>query len=138
MGRISLSELITYYAAKPVEIIDPVLLIRINKLYRHGMAAGSLYEATRGIWKVGLRREGAKYALAVFEGVVREIYSIESWHSAGTTSYSTRNNSELRVEGRWEFTGTIGPESVRDRYLGRSVAAYFKRGQRSSVTYVNC
>ena len=40
------------------------------------MLANALYEATRGVWKVGERREYAHLALAVFEGVVREVYAI--------------------------------------------------------------
>src|SRR4051812_42705703 len=88
-----------------VGIVDPVLLIRINQLFRPGMSAHALYEATRGVWKVGLRREGVKYALAIFDGVVREVYSIDKWHEAGSTQYSTRAAADVVVEGRWEFTG---------------------------------
>lgn len=138
MGRLPLSELMIYYAAKPVVVTEPTLLIRINRLYQHGMSAVALYEVTRGVWRVGSRREGARYALAVFEGVVREIYVIETWHPAATTMYSTRDRGEMSTEGRWEFTGRIAPTEVRDRYFGRSVAAYFKRGQQSPVVYVKC
>jgi hypothetical protein len=138
MGRLPLAELMIYYAAKPVEVADPALLIRINRLYRHGMSGLELYEATRGVWRVGTRREEARYALAVFEGVVREVYLIERWHPAATTAYSTRDSREMSTEGRWEFTGRVAPVEVRDRYFGRSVAAYFRRGQQSPVVYVNC
>ena len=122
-GRKSLEELIPYYAAKPVTIDDPVLLIRINQRYRHGMSSRELYEATRGVWKLGPRREGGKYAFAVFEGVVREAYAIEGWHPAGTLEYETRDE-DLAVEGRWEFEGSVAPGTVCRRYVGRSVAAY--------------
>ncbi len=40
------------------------------------MTPAELYDATRASWKVGARRESAKYALAVFEGIVREVYEI--------------------------------------------------------------
>ena len=76
LGRLSLVDLISYYAAEPVEVDHPALLIRINQLYRHNMDSLDLYDATRGVWRLGPRREGAKYALAVFEGVVREVYTI--------------------------------------------------------------
>jgi len=138
LGRLPLAELMTYYAAKPVEVTDPVLLIRINQLYRHGMPAHDLYEATRGVWRLGSRCRGAKYALAVFEGVVRDAYQLDEWHKAGTTAYTTRDANELRLPGRQEFTGHVAPNEIRDRYVGKSVAAYFKRGQQSPVVYVNC
>jgi uncharacterized protein len=137
LGRMSLEELISYYAAKPVTIEDPVLLIRINRLYRHGMSAKELYEATRGVWKVGPRRERARYALAVFEGVVREIYAIDKWHPAGTLEYSTRGE-DLSVEGRWEFEGHVASEMLHARYVGGSVAAYLAKGSQSPIRYVNC
>lgn len=56
-GRAPLSELIAAYGAMPVEITDPSILIRINRLYRPAMNANALYEATRGSWRVGERRE---------------------------------------------------------------------------------
>lgn len=137
-GRMPLSELVIYYAAKPVVVRHPSLLIRINKLYHHGITSEALYEATRGIWKVGQRRETAKYAIAVFEGVVREVYSIESWHRAGTTQYTTRDISPNAHTGRWEFLGAEAPDPVRRRYVGRSVRSYLKRGMQSPVVYAGC
>jgi serine/threonine protein kinase len=72
---------------RAVRITEPALLIRINRLYREGMSAEALYDSTRGVWRVGTRREGAKYAMAVYGGVVREVYEIDRWHPAGTTPY---------------------------------------------------
>ena len=100
LGRIPLSELVTYYAATKVEVTVPALLIRINRLYRHNMSAQELYEATRGVWKLGARCTKARYAFAVFEGVVREVYEIESWHPAATTPYVTRDAAQLATGGR--------------------------------------
>ena len=137
LGRLPLSELVVYYAAQPVEVIDPALLIRINLLYRHNMSEHELYEATRGVWRLSKRRNKGKYALAVFEGVVREVYTIEAWHKAGTLPYSTLSTKDLQVPGRWEFSGRVASEPVHSRYIHRSVAAYFRRGQQSPVVYVN-
>lgn len=139
MGRMSVSELAGYYAAEPVTVTHPALLIRINQLYRHNMSPHELYEATRGIWKLGTRREGATFAFAVFEGVIREVYAIHSWHPANTTPYTTRQEelAERDVEGRWEFVGEIAPDEVRAKYVGKSVHSYFKRGQQGPFHYVN-
>lgn len=136
-GRRLLSELAFYYVAKPVEVRVSTLLIRINRLYRHDMTPVELYEATRGTWKLGERRKGARYAFAVFEGVVREVYEIEAWHRAGTTPYATRDASKLKLD-RWEFAGRIADESIRSEYVGGSVAAYFRRWQQTPTVYVNC
>lgn len=137
LGRVPLSELVTYYAAEPVgDIMEPALLIRINRLYRHGMSTQELYEATRGVWKLGPGREKAQLAFAVFEGVVREMFEIHSWHPAGSTTYHTR--ADLRREGRWEFEGEVAGEDIRNKYLGKSVERYFALHSRNPVRYVNC
>lgn len=138
LGRIPLPELTMYYAAKPVEVEVPALLIRINRLYRHNMTPQELYEATRGVWKLGVRCAKARYAFAVFEGVVREVYEIESWHAAGKTPYATRDASQLKTQGRREFLGRVAEAMVRDAYVGRSVAKAFPQGLQSPVVYVNC
>jgi hypothetical protein len=135
-GRMRLEDLVAYYAAAPVEVVDPVLLIRINQLYRHGMRPEEMYDATRGVWKLGPRRERFRLAMAVFEGVVREVYRIDSWHPAGTTPYTARARGDLRRRGRWEFVGRVAEEPLRSRYLLRSVARYFRKGLRSPVVYV--
>ena len=114
------------------------LLIRINRLYRHNMTPQELYEATRGVWKLGSRCAKARYAFAGFEGVVREVYEIESWHAAATTPYATRDASQLRTKGRREFLGRVADAMVRDAYVGRSVAKEFRQGLQSPVVYVNC
>jgi hypothetical protein len=132
-GRLPIEALVAYYAAEPVEVVDPSLLVRVNRLYRHGMSADELYEVTRGVWKVSPRREGARLALAVFEGVVREVYEIEAWHPAGSTPYRFRELMDRK--GRWEFTGRVAPEPIRSRYRGKSVAAYLKKGLQSPVLY---
>lgn len=136
-GRIPLEELVVYCAAKPVTVEDPALLIRINRLYRHRMLPVELYEATRGVWRLGRKRTLARYALAVFEGVVREVYSIHSWHPAGSIPYATRAADDVQRPGRWEFVGELAPQPVRDRYVDRSVASYFRRGMQYPVVYVS-
>lgn len=75
-GRMTLDELVQFYAAKPVSIEHRVILIRINQLYRRDMSTLELMEATRGIWKVGQRRETARLAFAVFDSLVLEVYEI--------------------------------------------------------------
>lgn len=42
------------------------------------MTKRELYEATRVVWKIGERRNNAQYAMAVYQGIVREVYKIES------------------------------------------------------------
>lgn len=121
-----------------LQIDEPSLLIRINQLYDPGMSDQELYDTTRGVWALGDRREMARLALAVFRGVVVEVYEIDQWHPAGTTPYGSRVIDMVRYRRRWEFTGSVAEEPVRTKYVGRSVADYFPQGAANPVMYVGC
>lgn len=136
--RKPLDDFIMEFAPTQAEINDPCLLIRINKRYRYGMSKLELYESTRGIWVVGSRRNNARYAMAVYAGIIREVYEIESWHPAGSTAYQTRHKQELAQHSarRWEFLGNLAEDTIRQKYRGRSVSHLFKKGQQSPVVGV--
>jgi len=125
------------YEAKPVVITQPCLLIRIHKPRLHGMSAEALYEATRGVWHLGERRNEARYALAVYRGVVRQAYEIQAWHNVGTTPFSTWVREDFDALGQWEFTGFISAELAR-KYNCGLVEKYLRTNARNSVVYVNC
>lgn len=120
-----------------IAVTEPALLIRIPRQYRPGMSHEELYDATRGVWRIGSARERARLALAVHNGLVLEVYEIEQWLPAGSTPYVKRPLEEVSVPGRWEFVGRIASADLRAKYRGRSVAHYYKRGNQSPVAYVN-
>ena len=101
------------------------------------MTPEQVYEATRGVWKLGEDRDKAEYALSLADGVVREVYAIGSWHQAGSTKYQTRPYQQVAVPSRWEFLGKVAPAAVRDKYIGKSLAHYFPKGSSNPVLYVN-
>ncbi len=138
-GRKGLSELEGYYAAKPVKISDPVILIRVNQLYRHGMPAAELYDITRGVWVLSAERASKmKYVFAVYEGVVRDVYEPEKWLPALTTPYPNRTDLVPDdAKGRIEFVGKPAPEAIRQKYLLGDVTAYTKVSPQSPCLYIN-
>ena len=75
--------------------------------------------------------------MSVAEGIVQEVYQIGAWQPAGSADYKTRPRKDVSIAGRWEFTGKVAPEAVRGKYVGRSVADYFKPGNAAPVNYVN-
>ena len=119
-------------SAKPVRVQHKAILITINKLYRSDMTAEELYEATLGIWVVGPRREQAEYGMAVYQGIVREVYRIQKWHPAGTLKYHTRDSKDFKSSGRWEFEGIVATD-IRDEYIGNSVGM----GGQNPIRYKN-
>lgn len=95
------------------KVTRTAILIRISRLYRPEIDPHALYEATCGEWRLGLRRERAQLAMAVFSGVIREVYEIEAWYPAGSTKYATRDISQFKLKGRWEFTEQQANDSKR-------------------------
>ncbi len=136
-GRLPLAEVVAHYTRKKANIREPAMLIRINKLYRYGMTDVELYDATRSAWRVGSKREEAEYAFSVFEGVVREVYTISQWLPAGSTFNLRRDGRGLKRPGRWEFVGTIAPERLRKRYVNRYVGHLYSQGAQNPISYVN-
>lgn len=135
-GRMKVGQVQGLYSATEVEIKHPCLLIRINKLFRYGMSDIELYDATRGIWELGKKKPDlarAKFAFAVFEGIVQEVYEILEWFPGGST-LSTRGEGTNNPD-RWEFVGRIAPYEIRKRYLYKSVREHFPKGAANPVCY---
>ncbi|MGE3312066.1 MAG: hypothetical protein AB7O66_19040 [Limisphaerales bacterium] len=128
-------------AVPEAQITEPAILFRISKVYRSDMTALELYEATRGFWRLGkklsARAEAAQLAFAVYQGVIREVYRIESWHPAGTLPYTSRDPGPYRGKNRREFSGPVATD-LRNRYVGHSVRHHFPQGNRAPFKYVNC
>ncbi len=126
MGRMS--------SQAPVEVQHKAILFTINQLYRDDMTPLELYEATRGIWRIGPRREQADYAMAVFQGIVREVYRIDRWYPAGTLEYETRDDAGFKYNDppRWEFSGEVA-DDIRGQYVG----CYVGRGYQHAFLYKN-
>lgn len=114
--------------AQPIEITEPAVLFRINQRYQDHLSEDDLYRITRGEWVIGKRREHARYAFAVYKGVVLQVYKIERWSPFSGKTPSTRQ--------RWCFDGVV-VENLQ-HYVGGSVKHYFVRGAANPVTYVNC
>ncbi len=116
-------EVIAMYSAPPFETDEPVLLININKLFDRQMTETEIYDATRKSWVVGQRRNKAKYAVATYRGLTREVYVINEWYKIGD---------------RWGFNGARADETIRTSLRYKSIAGLSKRGAANSIRYINC
>jgi len=139
-GRMTLERIKVLYDAQPIdfaEIREPVLLIRINQLFRYDMTPLELYEATRGVWNLNLERASTvRLVFAVYEGIVQEAYRAAAWFPGGTTAYFKRPKENVDAAERCEFVGNIAEPEIRDKYVGRQVGPLFVAGARSPVKYV--
>lgn len=136
-GRMGIDQIINMYNREKVEINDPVLLVKLNKYFRYDMSPQELYDTSRSYWKVNKDNvEKVKYVLAVYDGIVQEVYSVTKWFEA----YSTFNtvNYDNDFSDRMEFVGTIADEKTRKKYLGKSVENHFSDNQQNPIKYINC
>lgn len=142
-GKMAVDELIALYDAPKKEIEDRgILLIRINQLYRHGMSPVELYEVTRGVWKTGAKRNLVRHVMALYQGVVKEVYEVKRWEPANWMAYRFRVEElkarEKQYAGRWQFEGSVAREPIRGKYLGKNVSKYLAKGGQNPIQYVNC
>ena len=123
-GKMTLKNIKTEYEAVDALFDEPVMLIRINRLYRYDMPADELYEATRKHWVVGQRAKTVRIACAVYLGIVREVYVVDEWLPSDESP------------GRMMFVGKVAPSDVRQKYIDKSVAHVWKRGSQNPIKYV--
>lgn len=117
------------------DITENVIAIKINQAYRENMTDFELYEVTRGYWKVDVKRaEKAQYAFCIYKGMIKEIYKIIQWLPAGTIPRPTLPNAETPAD-RFEFIGEIAEENIRDKYIDKSVANLYRKGEANPIKY---
>lgn len=142
-GLMTLSELKRLYDPQELRTDLPIVLITINRNYqklKQQIKSGEIdesqfeqeiYERTRGYWKTGLRREKAKYAVAVYRGWTLAAYEISHW---------VKEPAER--PGRWGFVGKILPkdspiyQELVDKLTYSSKEDY--KAPQNPITYRNC
>lgn len=120
-----------------IEINIRAVAININQTYRPHLSDDQLYDFTRGVWRLDRdRAEGAKYAFAVFQGKIVEVYEINKWHRAGRTEYVTgRTFTDKELATRFEFTGRIASPAIREQYVGKLLS---EQHSQNPIKYFKC
>lgn len=126
-GIKSTEEIIAMYSSAELETNEPLLLININKLYHRDITSSELYDATRQAWVIGDRRNQAKYGVATYRGLTREVYAIDSWYPIN-----------INGKTRWGFNGKLAPDHIRNKLRYKSIGNYFSKGAANPIKYVNC
>ena len=122
-GLKSTDEVIAMYTAPELATLRPTLLININKLFTREMSVAEVYEATRKEWVIGKRREKARYAVATYRGLTRNVFKIERWQPIGK---------------RWSFDGHPAEAEVQAELGFKSIRHLAKRGAANPIRYINC
>ncbi len=136
--RTPIEDVIASLVTEKAKISEKAVLVRIRQYYFRGMSDVELYDATRTDWDIAeWRRDVLQLAFAIYDGVIREVYEITGWHKGGQTFCTFRKGRRNNCHGRTEFVGVIAKNSLRDKYLNKSVAHLFPRGSQWPTTYVN-
>lgn len=132
-GRMSIDQINGIYNPEEANITEPGILIKINQSFRYGMSPIELYDVTRSCWKLGESRKKAKYAFAIFDGVIQEVYEILDWYIGGLTMTTNINDTGEPNYDRWEFIGKLADPEIRNKYLNKKV----DHKDQNPIKYVN-
>lgn len=117
------------------DITENVIAIKINQAYRENMTELELYEVTRGYWKVDVKRaEKADYVFSVYKGMIKEVYKVKEWLPAGTIPRSTLPDAKVPTD-RYEFVGEVAEEAIRNKYIEKSIANLYRKGEANPIKY---
>lgn len=123
-GMMSINEIKQLYWGKKIDIVDQVMLININRLFRRNMTEEDLYQATRKSWKVWNTKDKVKYVLVHYKGIVRDVYEVIKRDKVSDT--------------RWAFEGKVANEEIREKYINGLVKHYFPKWASNPIRYINC
>ena len=119
------------------DLHDNIAIIKITKSYKshkNGISPLELYDITRGCWKRKLKSlQDAEIVLAVVSGEVKEVYTVDSWMEASELNRETIPYDAEKEKGRIGFSGQVAPDDIRSKYIGKSVAGLYKRGEADPV-----
>lgn len=125
LGLASLQTVVSLFEADPLPAIDaPVIMLKINRLWKPELSPIQIQDATHGYWKIGLdSRSTAKYALGIAYGIVRGVYRVGDWHESTIDGH----------DNRWWFEAEEAPElghligkHVKDAFIPGSSNPYQK------------
>lgn len=117
------------------DITENIIAIKINRSYSEDITEAGLYDITRGYWKISVKKAAyIEYAFSVYKGTVKEVYKIEKWLPAGSVPRPTLPNAEV-PEGRYEFIGNIAEDNIRNKYIGKSMANLYRKGEANPIKY---
>jgi uncharacterized protein len=116
------------YDSEELKTDIKLILTNINKRYKRTMTSEELYEATRKFWVIGERRSKAKYAVATYKGLTREVYEIDRWMQ-----------EDYNGGKRWAFEGRqVTDSKIINELRYKSIKSYFPKGAANPIKYFNC
>lgn len=143
-GMLSAEAVIALYQAEPANIIEPAILIKIEREWTETLSPAQRYERTRRYWwaRPHKKRKPPEIAFAVARGIIREVYRIESWETYPAPSYEPHDPTRVKVIGDADVEGCVGFHGVvaqeKAHYKNKSVRHLQSVGAQNPIKYLNC
>lgn len=123
------------------DILENVIVIKINRRYKKGMSLEEIKEIVRGHWRIDGRKAGkAKYIFAVYNGLIVGVYEPERWYPSTEITPEFPRPEEI---GKQELANrkycvckTVAQDSeIGKKYLGKTVSEFSKLTQ-NPISYI--
>jgi hypothetical protein len=130
-GIMSVEEAIATFSARKLNrLLDPCIIVNINRTKKRTSSEADIFEATRGDWVVAEKqRDKTRYALAEKRGLIVGVFTVEKWHPVEVLTRSGQKKT------RWRFDGATAPKEIQDRYLHKSIAHIKMQGASNPIRY---
>jgi hypothetical protein len=130
------NEIIRLYNAETLnEIGGDCVIININKTYKRGSGENAIYDATKEIWDIKEnRRNQINYVLSEYKGLIVEVFKVIRWYSK-ERGYNPRAKKYGQTYLGYGFEGKIAEESVRNKYINKTISPYKKQGFASVLIF---
>jgi 5-methylcytosine-specific restriction protein A len=112
--------------------------VNLNNEEFNKLSHNELYDGYRGIWRISKdKTKDLKYAFAIHNNIIKNVYLIDEWHQGNTTEYKARliDSQDPKIKGRLEFTGKVA--SSMQYFIGKNVSTYYSRGEANPIKYMN-
>ena len=135
-GMKTADEIIRMYSADPLcNIGDDCVIININENYDRAMCENSIFEATKGTWKMAeWRTKKIKYVLSEYRGLIVEVFEVTEWYKQ-SRPYGPKSKKYGQVYDGFAFEGKVAGDNIRNKYINKSVKHKKIKGRSNPIMY---
>ncbi len=133
-GLMTTDDIIRLYQPEKLNSIpDDCIIININRTYKRGSGENAIFNATKGIWAINIKRlqdnSGIKrkYVLSEYRGLIVEVFEVTKWFQAERV-YPPKTKKAGQCRQGVSFEGKVASEEIRDSYINKTVARHKKPG----------
>ncbi len=125
---------------KTEDIIDDIMVIKINKLYHRGISEKDIYEAVRGVWHASWSKaKHVKYVFGVYYQLIVGVYQPDHWYKVKDNPKELPSHTALSDGNRERIFFTCNDYSLcKDSpFLYKSIEALGKNQKaQNPITYI--